>query len=108
MLAVDLDMVTQIYFKEVCAAIDSGLRRLLVIRTSCDESRTNLAKVYAHSMRVSIDKSTVHRVVDCMQSYRDRGAPLLELSSYSFSKYMNFETDVDLAMSPLQTNKTRK
>ena len=69
-----------------------------MIRT-CDESRTNLAK--AHSTRVSIDKSTVHRVVDCMQSYRDRGAPLLELSSYSFSKYMNFVADVDLAMSPL-------
>ena len=54
-------------------------------------------------MSVSIDKSTVHRVVHCMQSYstRNLGAPLLELSSYSFSKYMNFVADVDLAMSPL-------
>ena len=48
-------------------------------------------------MSVSIDKSTVHRVVHCMQSYSNRSAPLFELSSYPFSKYMNFVADVDLA-----------
>ena len=44
-----------------------------------------------------IDKRTVHRVVHCMQSYSNQGAPLLELSWYPFSKYTNFVADVNLA-----------
>jgi hypothetical protein len=59
-------------------------------------------------MSVSIDKRTVHRVVHCMQIKATirNGAPLFELSSYPFSKYMNFVADVNLASSPL--HKSRK
>ena len=73
------------------------------------------------NMSVSIDKSTVHRVVHCMQSYCNQGAPLLELSWYLFSMYTNFVADVNLASYLLhklrweirkdevqQTNKARK
>ena len=59
-------------------------------------------------MSVSIDKSTVHRVVHCMQSYSmcvRSGAPLLELSSYPFSKYTNFVADVNLASSLLHKSR---
>ena len=58
-----------------------------------------------YRMRVSIDsESTVHPVVvHCMQSYR--GAPLVELSSYPFSKYMNFVADVNLARSLLHKSR---
>ena len=56
----------------------------------------------------SIVKRTVHRVVHFMQSYH--GAPLLELSSYSFSKYMKFVSDVDLASTllPVRTQSRRE
>ena len=61
------------------------------------------------NMNVSIDKSTVHRVVHCMQSYIRStvrsGAPLLELSWYLFSKYTNFVAGVNLASSLLHKSR---
>ena len=60
-------------------------------------------------MCVSIDKSTVHRVVHCKVHTQyvlmRNGAPLLELSSYPFSKYMKFVADVDLASSLLHKSR---
>jgi hypothetical protein len=57
-------------------------------------------------MSVSIDKSTVHRVVHCMQSYcNNLGAPLVELSWYLFLKYTNFVECVNLASSLLHKSR---
>ena len=56
-------------------------------------------------MSLSIDKSSVHRVVHCMESYCNLGAPLLELSSYPFSKCMHFVADVDLVSSLLHKSR---
>ena len=49
----------------------------------------------------------IRAYIACKATYSNQGAPLLELSSYPFSKHMNFVSDVDLAAS-LYTNRVGK
>ena len=56
-------------------------------------------------MSVSLDRSTVHRVVRYIACNANDAAPLLEFSSYLFSKYMKFVEGVDLARVAFYTNR---
>ena len=74
---------------------------LLLTGPSHNAKVDSTSRYVVHRIRMS-DKSTVHRVVHaCKTTYSNQGAPLLELSWYPFSKYMNFVADVNLASSLL-------